>query len=329
MNKVIVPVIVAAVVIGIIGISFTSFEPSSVSKNQEPIKISVNAWPGYAHVFVAQEMGFFKDNGVNVELILRQDYTESQELYLNGDADGVFEVFTDTIVHNANGINTKAVYVADYSTTGDVIVGSVDSLSDLKDKMIGVESLNSFSHIFVLKALEEKAHLLESDVFFQVVPANEVLMYLENGDISAGHTWEPVKSQSLNQGYSLLATAEDVSGIITDVLAFDSQIVEDKPDDIDAIVKSMIQAQEFVELNRNQSVKIMADATGMSVDEMSSGLDGVYLLDLENNKSTMRDSQDPKSLFRTGTFIAEFFLERGQIDVIPNMNSIIDAQFLD
>lgn len=39
---------------------------------KEPIKISINVWPGYAIAYLAQEKGFFKQNGVEVELILKK-----------------------------------------------------------------------------------------------------------------------------------------------------------------------------------------------------------------------------------------------------------------
>jgi NitT/TauT family transport system substrate-binding protein len=328
MNKsIILGVIGITIISGILGVYFTSLETDNIT-NSNPIKISVNAWPGYSHVFIAQEKGFFETNGVNVELMLRADYSESQELYLNGEADGVFEVLTDTIIHNSNGIETKVVYVSDYSTTGDVIVGSVDHLSDLKGKTIGIEGINGFSHIFVLKALEEKANLQESDVFFKVVSAQDVLTFLDDGTISAGHTWEPTKSQSLRNGYTLLASAEDVSGIITDVLAFDAQIIEERPEDIAAIVKSIIQARDFLEQNRDEGITIMAEHEGISYDEMSDGLDGVYLLNLEDNRFSMKNSQDNKSLHHTGSFISKFYLDRGQMDVMPDLDDIIDDQFL-
>jgi NitT/TauT family transport system substrate-binding protein len=329
MNKSIILGVIGIIIIsGILGVYFTSLETDNIT-NPNPIKISVNAWPGYSHVFIAQEKGFFETNGVNVELMLTSNYSESQELYLNGETDGIFEVFTDTIMHNANGIETKVVYVSDYSTTGDVIVGSVDHLSDLKGKTIGIGGINGFSHIFVLKALEEKANLQELDVFFKVVSAQDVLTFLDDDTISAGHTWEPIKSQSLRNGYTILASAEDVSGIITDVLAFDAQIIEERPEDIAAIVKSMIQARDFIEQNRDEGITIMAEQVGISYDEMSDGLDGVYLLNLEDNQFSMKNSQEDKSLYHTGSFISNFYLDRGQINVMPDLDDIIDDQFLD
>jgi NitT/TauT family transport system substrate-binding protein len=42
---------------------------------KEPIKISINVWPGYAHAYIAQEKGFFKKNNVEVELILKDPHS--------------------------------------------------------------------------------------------------------------------------------------------------------------------------------------------------------------------------------------------------------------
>ena len=68
------------------------------SKEGKPIKIGINIWPGYAHAFIALYKGFFKNNGVNVELVLCKEYSESQNLYMNGDVDGIFGVFADVII---------------------------------------------------------------------------------------------------------------------------------------------------------------------------------------------------------------------------------------
>ena len=148
---------------------------TQVDKKTEksPIKIVLNAWPGYAHVFIAQKKGFFKRHNVEVELIFTKEYPAAQKVFQNGDADGIAEVYTDTIFRSINDIPSKVVYVSDYSNTGDVIIGKSDALSSLKGKTIGIESINSFSHIFVLRALENVG-LTEGDVQFEIVPAPKV-----------------------------------------------------------------------------------------------------------------------------------------------------------
>ena len=42
---------------------------SRTEEPNQPLRISINAWPGYAYVYIAQEKGYFQANQVNVELI--------------------------------------------------------------------------------------------------------------------------------------------------------------------------------------------------------------------------------------------------------------------
>ena len=68
-------------------------------------------------------------------------------------------------------------------------------IKDLKGKTIGVERINSFSHLFVLTALE-KAGLRESDFFIKNIGAQYVADAIGRGEIDAGHTYGPGKSEA-------------------------------------------------------------------------------------------------------------------------------------
>lgn len=298
-------------------------------EEKKPIKIALNVWPGYAYVFIAKEKGFFEKNNVEVELILEEEYSEAQELYINGEVDGVFEVFSDTIFHNSEGIPTRVVCVLDYSDTGDVIIGKPEfnSLADLRGKKIAIEGVNSFSHLFVLTALEN-AGLRESDMQFKNVPAREVLTALEEGKIDAGHTWEPTKSQALEKGYKILGEAGDVPGIITDVLAFNAKIIKMRPDDIQRIVKSILEARDFVYTNRDEALEIMSRAEGMTREEIKQGIEGVHQPDLGENILAMQESKESTSIYVVGEMIADFYLNRGQLSSIPDFDEIIEPRFV-
>ena len=130
---------------------------NSSSGTKEPIRIGINVWAGCAYAFIAADKGFFKNNGVEVELVLSKEYTEVMNLYENGDIDGFFGVFPDVIIHKSHGDKIKVIYVIDYSDSADVIIANplYDSLEKLKGKKIGVESINSFSHMFVLQVFQK------------------------------------------------------------------------------------------------------------------------------------------------------------------------------
>jgi NitT/TauT family transport system substrate-binding protein len=298
--------------------------------DQTPVKIVLNPWPGYADVFIAQEKGFFEKNNVKVELVYKQDYTDSKKLYQNNEVDGIFEVYADAIVQNSEGIKSKVIYISDYSTDADVIVGKSEfnSLADLKGKKVGVDSINSFSHMFVLTDLKQNG-LKESEIQFEVVSAMEVLNALESGKIDAGHTWEPITSAALAKGYKILGRASDVPhGIITDVLVFNSDFINKNPEKVQAIVKSMVEAREFVKNNKDEAIKIMAKAENMGEEDMAGGLSGVVQPSVKESIKYMTDVNDVNSMYNSGNIISQFYMDRGQMSQKPVLSEIIEPRFL-
>src|SRR4030042_38923 len=241
------------------------------AKEKTPIKIGINAWSGIAHAYLAQEKGFFRKNGVEVELVFRKEYSKTIEDYNNGRVHGNLEVFVDTILQDAGGIDSKVVYVSDYSETGDVIMDKpkFNSLLDLKGRKVSIEGINSFSHLFVLTALE-KAGLKEAQIQFKIVPAQEVLK---------------------------------------------------------AIVKSLLEARDFLYAHKEEAKKIMAKNMDMSEAEMQEGISGVYHPDLKENLRAMKKSDETSSLFGSGKKISNFYLNRGQLSCLPDLDKIIEPRF--
>ena len=95
----------------------------------EPIRLGVKVWAPDFFSYLAQEKGFFDRNKVNVELTLVQDYHQLLNNYANGNYDGMIPVYSDLIYQNSNGVDSRVVYAIDFSNTGDVIIGNVNSSS--------------------------------------------------------------------------------------------------------------------------------------------------------------------------------------------------------
>lgn len=326
MNKKTLVTVLVAVFVLVAAVFLHKSFTAIAAEEKKPIKIAASTWPGWSHVFLAKQKRFFEKNNVDVELTHINEHIDAQVPFLNNEVDGVFQCLTDTIIQNTE-ISSKVVYVSDYSSAGDVIVGKADTLSDLKGKTVGVEGLNTFSYIFVLKALEG-AGLDESDVQFKIVPAHKLLVALEEGTIDAGHTWEPTKSDAIEKGYKILAAAGDNPGIISDLLVFHSKIIERRPEDIQAIIKSLAEAQEYRDAHWEESIRIMAEAVEMSYEDMESGLQGTMQLDLQGNVDAMKKTDDPISLYVSYKFITDFYLERGQLPKAPRFDEIMEPRFV-
>ena len=73
------------------------------------------------------------------------------------------------------------------------------TVEDLKGKKIGVEGLNTYSHIFVLQTLA-KAGLYEKDVQFANIATRKMVTALDAKQIDAGHTFGPAKITGIRSG---------------------------------------------------------------------------------------------------------------------------------
>ncbi|CAN5756053.1 hypothetical protein BH23THE1_BH23THE1_12950 [soil metagenome] len=280
--------------------------------NEKPIRLALVVWAPNFLAYIAEEKGYFEKNNVAVNLTLNQDYVDAISDYSNRGYDGMILVYTDSIILNAEGINTKVVYHLDTSTTGDVIVGNGNNLSEAKGKKIGVEGVNTFSHLFVLKSLENVG-LDEGDVEFVVIPAPNISDALKEGKIFAGHTYNPFISDLVKSGFNILSTAADIPGVITNVISFHSDIVEQSPQDIQNVIKSLIEAMEDYDKNKEQDIEIMSSKSGLSKELIIEGMTGAKLFDLDLNAqvSMNNESNELESLYNSGNSIGKFFAERG------------------
>lgn len=294
-----------------------------------PIKIGLDVWAGYAYVFIAQEKGFFKKNGVDVTLVLMKNPLEVRAAFKNREMDGMFGLISDMIMLNSEGTPAKMIYASDQSVTADALIGlsRFKSLKELKGKTVSFEGINSFSHIFVLKLLEN-AGLKESEVKFKDVNASDVLKALEKGEIDAGHTWEPHLSEARQKGYKALAKSSDLPGVIMAVLFFNPKIINERSAEVMAIVKSLFEARDFVNSNRDEALGIMATAEGMTKEAMEVGIKGIVQFDLKTNYELFKMGGDKKTFNDFYKTTVDFYMARGQMSKAPEFESIVEPGFV-
>lgn len=98
---------------------------------------------------LAQELGFYKDAGLNVSQIEFQGGAKALEAMMGGSADVVCGFYDHTIQMAAEGKDLRA-FVAILRYPGVVLVSpNIASIEGLRGKIIGVTSLGSSSHMLV------------------------------------------------------------------------------------------------------------------------------------------------------------------------------------
>jgi len=324
-------VIISGVVIAsLVGISvFISFYNDQLTPQENSVKMALTNWAGFAHSFIADEKRFFEDEGVNVELLLRERTQDTIQAFKDRDVDGLFEIQSDAMLLASQGIPLKIVYIVDYSNGGDVLVSKpeIKAITDLKGKKISVNAINGFDHYFLLYLLKQN-DMDESDVVIVSLPGDEVPEALKDGRIDAGQTWEPYESEAVASGYRVLASSADAPGIITDVLMFHSKFIEERPDDVKKIIRALDRALKYRNVDYIGSYGIMSDATGISPSDLKRTIGGNIFPDLEENKESFTESEKTTSLYYSGKIISDFFLERGVISSPINLKDLLATEII-
>ena len=104
----------------------------------EPLKLGHSTWVGYGPLYIAQEQGYFDEEGVEVELIVMED----PKLRFAALAAGQIDVAVTTVDTMLNYLNEnqgyRYLFALDDSKGGDGIVANKDiaSVADLKGKSV-------------------------------------------------------------------------------------------------------------------------------------------------------------------------------------------------
>ena len=127
MKKIYIGILVV-VVIAIAIIGFFVLKPAQNSNtvaNSQPIKIGIYAYPGWATFYIAQEKGFFKKYGLNVDveqipLDNELPALASGEIQMLGGTSDMMPILADA------GIPAKQVFVTSKSNGADGLAVSND-----------------------------------------------------------------------------------------------------------------------------------------------------------------------------------------------------------
>lgn len=162
-------------------------EQSATEEKKEltHVKMSYFASVSWAPAFVAKEQGFFEEEGLDVELTTPGGPKGFQAMQA-GDSEFAFLSMEPALVAAEKGVKTtffttvlKGRYYC-IATRNDIT-----DLSQLKGTNIFGESTGSGPYVFVCDVLQSAGLNPETDVTFVSMDANNALLALEKGEVSA------------------------------------------------------------------------------------------------------------------------------------------------
>jgi len=267
----------------------------------DTIKIGYSDWPGYTVFEVAKQKGWFKDQGLDVEMVWF-DYSASIDAFSAGKIDADCIVGSDALAAGASS-KTKSKFVAliDYSEGSDMIVGKpgIDSIKDLKGQKIGIE-VGLVEHMLLLQALKNNG-MTQDDVTLVNTTTNETPQTLASGKVAAIGAWYPVSGQALKQvpGSKKLFTSADAKGLIYDVLAVSPTSYAKNKEAWTKIAAIYYKCVDYLKdpATHDDAIKIMAAKVGADPADYAANVPGTHFLTLAEAKQCLKKGPGLMSIY--------------------------------
>lgn len=247
------------------------------------LSIGHTTWVGYGTLYLARDLGYFKEQGLEVELTTIEEAAMYMAAQASGQLSGSASTIDEVLKYRSKEFCFKAVAALDESAGGDgVLVGNdVSSLSDLKGKSVAVNE-GSVSQFWLSYLLKQKGMSM-ADLDIQNMTADDAATAFIAGRIPAAVTWEPHLSmvRAKKQGKVLIDSSE-TPGVIVDVVALSCDVIDKQPDDVKALVSGLYKAVEYTKAHPAEAYKIMAKGVGGYLSdpaELAEAAKGVHFYD--------------------------------------------------
>jgi NitT/TauT family transport system substrate-binding protein len=300
----------------------------------EPLRISYFTWVGYGPLFVAQENGFFAEEGVEVELINIDDHTAAFSGLFAGQIDAIAAGTQDVLTFAApDEDRLVCVLPLDESRGGDGILATKDirTIADLAGKSVAVPrgSLQQFYLAILLK----EVGLTEADIEVVDLPAEDAGEAFMMREVDAAVTFEPWLTPGKNVAHGhLLTDTSKQPGLITDCLETTAGVLDARREDFKAVGRAWVAAVEYFKTHPDEAVVIMARSLGGGSEDpaaFAGALKGVGIYDEAGIRAYLGTPEQPGPIYQTMQNAIDVWSELGMLKVKVRPADVIAHGILD
>ncbi|HVU34708.1 MAG TPA: aliphatic sulfonate ABC transporter substrate-binding protein [Opitutaceae bacterium] len=295
------------------------------SAELKPYRVGYNSWIGYISLFVAEEKGYFADEGLAVTKTSFSSPGDGLKPLLAGDLDAHFTTVDSTIIalDKAPG-QLRVVYLTDTSAGADAIVATKDiaTVKDMKGHTVAA-TIGECNHLLLVKALQS-AGLTESDIKLVNMNADDAGAAFAAGKLDVAVTWEPWISQvqAAEKGH-VIFSSKQVPNLILDCVTISAATADKKSAETKAFLRALNRANEFVIAHPDEAAKLNEKVLEMKAPDIESMLTKVKLYDRAGNLKELGGAAIP-----VAKDLAVFFHDRKATDSLVDVTKVYDASFL-
>ena len=267
-KKSIIFTVIAAILIGALSGCGGKGENQEASNSLTKLNVGYLPSPGHLLYFIAQEEGYFNDEGLDINLVLFDENNSELAALESGKIDvGAFGS-SELVTYLADG-HDLSIFAGAMKTGHGIVVK--DSLIEgipkdewtldlLAGKTIGVEGVDS-GHIVYRNALKKLGYDDDDVEFLIFSDGADAYASLKNNDIDAAILYAPYRVLAEDEGYTIFSNSGEVEGFEDHVCcrqAALSSSIEENPDTYKAFLRALIKAYKFYKEDHEKSIDDIA-----------------------------------------------------------------------
>ena len=296
------------------------------------LKLAHSTWVGYGPFYIARDKGYFKEEGVDVKLVIMENTSLKMGALMAGKIDAVASTADEFPIYMKPGNLLYYILAVDNSKGGDGIVSNKDikTVAELKGKKVACE-VGSVSQFF-LNALLREVNLTQDDVKMINMTATDAGVAFVAQRADAAVTWEPHLSQGASKEHGhILIDSSQRPGLIVDVVAVREETMKNREAELKAFVRAWQRALDFIQEDPNEAHKIMAKGVGGWLKDpavFAETLPGIEYLSIEKNQALFGTPNNPGTLYKTVQFALDIWSDFGRVQVNAKPGDIIVHDFI-
>ncbi|MBN4059832.1 MAG: twin-arginine translocation pathway signal protein [SAR86 cluster bacterium] len=275
-SKTITLVVVGLALITAFSFNFMNSADEPIDDSAEAlvtIKINRSAVGTFQGLFIAEELGYFRERGIQLEMTIGNSPDTAIAELLSGTVHLAMTGASPMAAAVANGVPVLAVLNAqdqsgDPRTTGLLVRSDSDiqSITDLRGKKVGMPGIASPQTIAFLIELE-KFDMTRDDVELVNLPFPGVLSAIESGAVDAGMPVGLFYTVGIQQDYRDFRTVyENMAAAPAVLFAASKGWVEQNEDLLASFNEAMIMAYAYGNANNDVIRRIDTEQTRQAAD---------------------------------------------------------------
>ena len=125
-------------------------------------------------------------------------------------------------------------------------------------------------------------------------------------------------------GSHVLFDSSDYPGTISDHIVVTPDLIEDRPEDVQALVDSWYATLDYIDAHPEESLEILAAAADITTDEYESLAEGTTIFSAEEALASFEDGDDTTSLLYTARLINPFLVDAGLTEEEASLDGLFD-----